>query len=233
MNVVITGATRGIGRAIAERFAATGYNIIACSRNESELQQMVNDFAVDFPKVSIQVKAVDNGDAAQVKAFGKWITESGVTPDILVNNAGYFIPATIQNEEEGTIEKMMEANVYSAYHLIRALLPAMVEKKQGHIFNICSIAAFKPMADAGSYGISKFALLGLTKHLREEMKPFGIKVTAVLPGATFSSSWDGSGMNPQRILDVKDVAAMVFAASQLSPMAVVEDIVIRPQLGDL
>lgn len=233
MNVVITGATRGIGRAIAEKFAAAGYNIIACSRKESELQQMLTDFATDFPAVTLQVNKVDIGDASQVKEFGKWITESGITPDVLVNNAGYFIPATIQHEEPGTIEKMMEVNVYSAYHLIRSFLPAMVEKKRGHIFNICSIAAFKPMADVGSYGVSKFALLGLTKHLREEMKPFGVKVTAVLPGATFSSSWDGSGIDPHRIVDVNDVAAMVFAASQLSPMAVVEDIVIRPQLGDL
>jgi short-subunit dehydrogenase len=233
MNVIITGATKGMGRAIAEQFATAGYDIVACARTEKDLQEMKNDFLSHFPAVSVVTKAVNIGDADQVKEFGKWIIDSGIIPDILVNNAGYFVPGSIHNEEEGTIEKMMEVNVYSAYHLIRALLPAMMQRKRGHIFNICSIAAFQPLPNVGSYGISKFALLGLTKHLREETKPHGIKVTAVLPGATFTGSWDGSDINPHRIMEANDIAKMVFASSQLSPMAVVEDMVVRPQLGDL
>jgi short-subunit dehydrogenase len=233
MNVIITGATKGMGRAIAEQFAAVGHNIVACARTEKDLQEMKNDFLTRFPKVLVIVKPVDTSDPQEVKEFGKWILDSKITPDVLVNNAGYFVPGSIYNEVDGTIEKMMQVNVYSAYHLSRTLLPAMMEKKQGHIFNICSIAAFEPLPNVGSYGISKFALLGLTKHLREEMKPYGVKVTAVLPGATFTGSWDGSDINPQRIMEANDVAKMVFASSQLSPMAVVEDIVLRPQLGDL
>lgn len=233
MNVIITGATKGMGRAIARQFAAAGYNIVACARTEKDLQEMKNDFASHFPEVQVIIKAIDLGDVVQVKDFGKWILDSNIAPDVLVNNAGYFVPGTIYAEEDGVIEKMMAVNVYSAYHLSRALLPVMMERKHGHIFNICSIAAFQPLPNVGSYGISKFALLGLTKHLREEMKPFGVKVTAVLPGATFSGSWDGSDINPQRIMEASDVAKMVFAASQLSPKAVVEDIILRPQLGDL
>jgi short-subunit dehydrogenase len=233
MNVIITGATKGMGRAIATQFAAAGHDIVACARSEKDLADMKNEFLSSFPNTSIAVRVVDTGDAEQVKSFGKWILDSEIAPDILVNNAGYFVPGTIYNEEEGTIEKMMEVNLYSAYHLSRTLLPVMMKRKQGHIFNIISIAAFQPLPNVGSYGISKFALLGLTKHLREEMKPHGIKVTAVLPGATFTGSWDGSDINPQRIMEANDVAKMVFACSQLSPMAVVEDIVLRPQLGDL
>lgn len=233
MNVIITGATKGMGRAIAQQFAAAGYNIVACARTEKDLLEMKNEFLSLFPGVTVTTKVIDIGDATQVKNLGKWILSTGITPDILVNNAGYFVPGSIYNEDEGTIEKMMEVNVYSAYHLSRALLPSMMERKHGHIFNICSIAAFQPLPNVGSYGISKFALLGLTRHLREEMKPYGIKVTAVLPGATFSGSWDGSDINPQRIMEANDVAKMVFASSQLSPMAVVEDIILRPQLGDL
>ncbi|MCW3115320.1 MAG: family NAD(P)-dependent oxidoreductase [Segetibacter sp.] len=233
MNVIITGATKGMGRAIAEQFAAAGYNIVACSRTEKDLQEMKDDFLARFPTISVTTKAVNIGDGEQIKGFGKWILDSQITPDVLVNNAGYFVPGTIHDEKDGTIEKMMEVNLYSAYHLTRTLLPAMMERKQGHIFNICSIAAFQPLPNVGSYGISKFALFGLTKHLREEMKPFGIKVTAVLPGATFSGSWEGSDIDPKRIMESNDVAKMVFAASQLSATAVVEDIILRPQLGDL
>ena len=233
MNVIITGATKGMGRAIAAQFAAAGYNIVACARSEKDLDEMKNNFLSQFSNISVAVRVVDTGDAKQVTSFGKWILNSKITPDVLVNNAGYFVPGTIHDEEDGTIEKMMAVNVYSAYHLSRTLLPAMMERKQGHIFNIISIAAFQPLPNVGSYGISKFALLGLTKHLREEMKPFGVKVTAVLPGATFTGSWNGSDIDPQRIMEANDVAKMVFAASQLSAMAVVEDIVLRPLLGDL
>lgn len=233
MNVIITGATKGIGHAIAEQFAAAGWDIIACSRNDKDLQEMKKDFLDRFPTVLVTIRTADIGDSKQIKNFGKWILDSQITPDILVNNAGYFVPGTIYGETDGTIEKMMEVNVYGAYHLTRTLLPAMMERKQGHVFNICSIAAFQSLPNVGSYGISKFALLGLTKHLREEMKPYGIKITAVLPGATFSGSWEGSDINPQRIMEANDVAKMVFAASRLSASAVVEDIILRPQLGDL
>lgn len=233
MNVVITGATKGIGRAIAEKFAENGYCIIACSRTQSDLDLLVENFNKRFPGISIFTKAVDTGNATEVKKFGNWIIENSWFPDILVNNVGYFIPGSIHTESEETLQKMMEVNVYSSYHLTRTLLPPMIEKKQGHIFNICSIASFTPLANVGSYGISKFALYGLTKNLREEMKPFGIKVTAVSPGSTFSSSWEGSDVDPTRIMEVDDVAKMVFASSQLSKGAAVEDIVLRPQSGDL
>ncbi|MBC7721603.1 MAG: SDR family oxidoreductase, partial [Pedobacter sp.] len=123
--------------------------------------------------------------------------------------------------------------LYSAYHLTRALLPKMMEQKSGSIFNICSIASLQAYANGGSYSISKYALLGFSKNLREELKPYGIKVSAVMPGATFTDSWAGSGINLERIMEANDVAKMVFAASQLSPQAVMEDIVLRPQLGDL
>jgi short-subunit dehydrogenase len=233
MNVIITGATKGIGRAIATQFAAAGCHIIAVARTQSKLQEMKNDLTARFPLAAVTTKSVDIGDRAQIKQFGYWLLENEISPDVLVNNAGYFVPGTIFNEEEGVIEKMMEVNLYSAYHLTRTLIPAMMERKKGHIFNICSIAAFQPLSNVGSYGISKFALLGLTRHLREEMKPYGIKVTAVLPGATFTGSWAGSDIDPERIMEAEDVAKMVFGSTQLSPMAVVEDIILRPQLGDL
>jgi short-subunit dehydrogenase len=109
----------------------------------------------------------------------------------------------------------------------------MMAQKHGHIFNICSIASLQAYANGGSYSISKFALAGFSKNLREEMKPYGVKVTAVYPGAAFTDSWSGSGVDPLRIMEAGDIAEIVYAASQLSPRATVEDIVLRPQLGDL
>ena len=138
----------------------------------------------------------------------------------------------VHDEPEGNLEKMIELNLYSAYYMTRHLLPVMMEKKSGHIFNICSIAALKAYKGGGSYSISKFALEGFSKNLRDEMKPFGIKVTSVHPGATFTRSWEGF-VEPERIMEAKDVADMIYAAASLSATACVEDIILRPQLGDL
>ena len=143
------------------------------------------------------------------------------------------MPGSIHTEEDGVIEQMITTNLYSAYHLTRVLLPAMLQAKSGHIFNMCSIASLQAYANGGSYSISKFALAGFSKNLREELKPHNIKVTAVYPGAVYTDSWSGSGVNPGRIMQPADVAELVYTVSQLSPQACVEEIVLRPQLGDL
>jgi short-subunit dehydrogenase len=232
MNIIITGASKGIGKAIAEQFAQDGHTILLCSRGEKTLYDAVSDLMTRFPQSTIKGKAYDMSDKVSVIEFAKWCLSYG-TPDIVINNAGQFIPGSIHDEEEGILELMMETNLYSAYHLTRQLLPEMIKAAKGHIFNICSIASLQAYANGGSYSISKFALLGFSKNLREELKPKGIKVTAVCPGATLSSSWDGLAIDPKRIMEIEDVAKMVFAAAKLSPMAVVEDIIMRPQLGDL
>jgi short-subunit dehydrogenase len=109
----------------------------------------------------------------------------------------------------------------------------MLSNHAGHIFNICSIASLAAYENGGAYSISKFALLGFSKNLRLELKDQGIKVTAVCPGAVYTNSWSGSGVDPKRIMEASDIAKMIYAATQLSTQAVVEDIVMRPQLGDL
>jgi short-subunit dehydrogenase len=150
-----------------------------------------------------------------------------------VNNAGYFIPGEISTEPEGTLESMIHANLYSAYHTTRGLVQAMKDKKSGHIFNMCSIASIKAYSNGGSYAISKFALLGFSKCLREELKEFGIRVTAILPGATRTASWDESDEPEERFMKPEDVADTIYSGYALSGRSVVEEIIIRPQLGDL
>ena len=116
--------------------------------------------------------------------------------DVLVNNAGLFDPGSVYNEPDGTLEHLMAVNLYSAYHVTRSVINHMIAQKSGHIFNMCSIASFKAYANGGAYSISKYALAGFSTNLREEMKPFGIKVTAVYPGAAFTDSWEESGVSP-------------------------------------
>ena len=232
MYIVVTGASRGIGKAIAKIFASNGHHLLLTSKNDFPLYKMVEELQTLFPNILIKAKPFDLSNKMQAIAFGNWCLQHAV-PDILINNAGAFEPGSIQNEPDELLEKQLSINLGGAYHLTRSLLPKMTAAKQGHIFNICSIAALKAYPQGGAYSISKYALHGFSKNLREELKEHHIKVTTVFPGAVLTDSWGDFDNSSNRILEADDVAKMIYAASQLSPGACVENIVIRPQLGDL
>ena len=232
MNVLVTGASRGIGKAIAEIFAGNGHELFLSSRNEVALYKVMEELQTKYPSVLIKAKAFDLSDKQQAKDLGNWCLKYNV-PDILVNNAGLFEPGSVYNEPEGTLESQLAINVSSAYHLTRILLPKMMVRKSGHIFNLCSIASLHAYKNGGAYSISKFAMYGFSKNLREEMKTYNIKVTSVHPGAVLTDSWSGYDNSSKRIMEAEDIAKMIYASTQLSAAACVEDIVIRPQLGDL
>jgi short-subunit dehydrogenase len=176
---------------------------------------------------------MDIGRKEKAILFGEWVVNNADSIDVLINNTGTFVQGNVSDEPDGALETMLEVNLFSAYNTTRTLLPKMKAQKYGHIFSICSIASMAAYPGGGAYSISKYALLGFTRNLRAELKEHGIKVTAVIPGAVYTDSWKGSGISPNRIMETEDLAKMIFAASQLSPQAVVEDIVLRPQLGDL
>jgi len=232
MTVLVTGASRGIGKAIAEIFAANGHDLFISSRNEVALYKAMEELQSKYSSISIKAKAFDLSNKELAKELGNWCLKYAV-PDILVNNAGSFEPGSVHNEPEGTLENQLATNVQSAYHLTRTLLPGMMKRKSGHIFNMCSIASLHAYHNGGSYSISKYALHGFSKNLREEMKPYNIKVTAIHPGAVFTDSWGDYDNSSSRIMEAGDIAKMIFACTQLSAGACVEDIVVRPQLGDL
>ena len=232
-KAVITGATKGIGRAIAESLASEGYDIAVCSRSQEDLEAMQKDFALRFPQVGFLMQIADVSKKEDVLSFAQTIDNQWHRVDVLVNNAGTYLPGAIHTEGEGRLETLIETNLYSAYYLTRALLPLMIDQKKGAIFNMCSVASTTAYPNGGSYSISKFALLGFSKNLREELKPHGIKVTAILPGATWSNSWAGFDAPEERLMQARDIAEVIMSALRMSAGAVIEDIVLRPQLGDL
>lgn len=233
MNAVITGASRGIGKATARIFAIHGYDLFLCSKNEEKLFATIAELKKDHPNISIEGQAFDMGYKQKTENFAEWVSGRAGRIDVLVNNAGNFIQGNVSDEPDGALEEMMSVNLYSAYHLTRGLLPGMMAAKQGHIFTVCSVASLAAYPNGGAYSISKFALLGFTKNLRKEMQPHGIKVTAVIAGAAYTDSWKGSGVSELRLMEAADIAKSIYNATQLSPQAVVEEIIIRPQLGDL
>ena len=231
MKVVVTGASQGIGKCIAEKFASEGADLFLVSRNMDKRQAWVREL-MDKHGVRISTYNADLSDKAQVIAFGQAVLEAFGGVDVLVNNAGVFEPGNVHDEADGALERAMAVNLYSAYHLTRVLLPAMMKARKGHIFNMVSVAALKAYPAGGSYSITKHALEGFSRNLREEMKPHGIKVTSVHPGAVWTPAWEGF-VERSRIMEVTDISALVWSASQLSVNACVEEIIVRPQLGDV
>lgn len=232
-KIVVSGGTKGIGRAIIEKFCSHGFEAVTCSRNKTDLQQLKEEMETTYPGTNIEVYQADLSNKEEVAAFADFIKKSGKVPDVLVNNTGVFIPGQVHTENDGVLEQMIETNLYSAYRLSRALVGDMISKKEGHIFNMCSIASITAYNNGGSYSISKFAMLGMSKALREELKDKGIRVTAVMPGATLTASWEGVDIPAERFMKSQDVAEACWAAWNMSKYSVVEEIVIRPQLGDL
>ena len=234
-NIVITGGTKGLGRALAEKFVKGGFNVAVCARSGNDLLALDNALAAMRANESQTIVTVkcDISKKEELKAFVSDVTHALGHVDVLVNNGGVFMPGQIFNEKDGLLEKLIETNLYSAYHLSRLLLPGMIKRNSGHIFNMCSVASIKAYPNGGSYSISKFAMLGLSKALREELMEFNIKVTALLPGATLTESWKGTELPESRFMKAEDVADLIWDIHHLSKNTVVEEVVLRPVLGDI
>lgn len=232
MHTIITGATKGIGLAIAHRFAEAGSDLALSARTEEDLVVLKTALTSKYPDINILIFAGDMGQRADVLAFAEQIKSAWNSVSVLVNNVGWYHPGEILTAEDGLLEKMMNINLFSAYHLTRATKDLLLAQPGSHIFNICSIASL--YAYPGSlYTITKFALRGFSQSLRQELKDKQLKVTAVLPGETWTPSWQDSGIDPARLMAAEEVARAVFDAWRMGPSAVVEEILLQPQLGNI
>ena len=225
--VLVTGASRGIGRAIVARFVREGCTVVACARGSAGLAEL----KADFPEVDCF--PCDMRDGAAVDALAREVQERHGTVDLLVNNAGAYRPGQIATEDDDALLDMLQANLFGAYRLTKRVLPAMVARRSGMVINVCSTASIAAYPNGGSYSIAKHALHGFSRNLREEMKPHGVRVVALLPGATLTASWEGVPLPPERLMPAEDVATIAWTAWSLSARSVVEDIVMRPQRGDI
>ena len=231
-TAIVTAGSRGIGRAVVLKLLDEGMNVITCSRSEAKLEALRQDVG-NRVRGTLNTISVDLSGKPGVETFLEFVRQHSTSVDLLVNNAGTFIPGKLSDEPEGVLESMIDLNLYSAYRVTRGVLPGMIENKQGHIFNMCSVASVTPYISGGSYCITKFALLGFSKVLREEMKEYGIRVTSILPGATLSDSWEGVDLPEERFMPVGDIADTIFNIYRLTNRTVVEEIILRPQLGDI
>ncbi|AMS27164.1 short-chain dehydrogenase [Bacteroidetes bacterium UKL13-3] len=227
--IVVSGCTKGIGRAICNHFAANGFSIVGYARSNADVSEMQNALQKQYPKQQFYLTATDASNKKEVLAFATFVQSKFLHVDVLVNNAGVFLPGSILEEKDGTLETLIETNVYSAYYLTKALHKNI----KRNIFNICSIASLQAYPAGASYTISKFALLGFSKQLREELMHSNIKVTSVMPGAVLTNSWSGTDLPESRFIQSVDIGKMIYSVYELSEGAVVEELLIRPQLGDI
>lgn len=232
MNVIITGATKGIGKAIATIFLKNNANIAICSRHQAELEEIRARWGVTYPNTNILIKEVDLSDKMAIESFANYVNNEWGKVDILINNAGVFEYGLLKEEPIDQLSDLLNINVLGVHYLTRFILPFLT-KPHGQIINICSIASRKPIKNSGSYSVSKYALLGYTENLREELREEKIKVTAVLPSATWSNSWKGTTLPKDRLMATDEVARAIWNLTQLDETAVIEEIILRPPLGDV
>jgi short-subunit dehydrogenase len=232
-TILVSGCTKGIGLSVVWQFAQQGFNVAGCARNEQDLKDLFTQLSMKFPKQQFFMEACDVSNTELLKVFATDVLNEFKQIDVLVNNAGIFMPGAILEEEDGAFEKQYLTNVSSAYYLCRIIGAHMVKQGSGHIFNVCSTASITAYTNGGSYAISKYAMLGLNQVLREELKPKKVKVTAILPGATLTNSWNGTNLPPERFIPATDIGKLIWGAYDLSPQTNVEEILVRPIEGDI
>jgi len=229
---VITGASRGIGRSIAIKFASNGFDLFIGGTNPNTLIELQRELEHDF-QCKCSFFAADLSVENQCKLFADAILSEYSSIDVLVNNAGVFLGGKMMEEDSSQLAKMMNTNLFSAYWVSKFLWNSFTENARSHVFNMCSIASFTAYAAGGSYSISKFALHGFSKSLRLEGLEKGIRVTSIMPGATLTDSWAGVDLPESRFMKPMDVADSLFAAWSINQTTVMEEVVLRPILGDI
>ncbi|MFM7497922.1 MAG: SDR family oxidoreductase [Bacteroidota bacterium] len=224
---VVTGMSRGIGREITQQLLAQGWKVVGCSRRSQQALGW-SDSTGRLHYVTADLSSRDGCDV-----FLGEVQRIVDRVDLLVHNAGAFVGDTLLDAPDGQLESQMALHVYSAYRLSRGLFPLLKKSHRPYVFTLCSVASLRAYPGGASYCISKFALLGLTKMLRQEWIQEGIAVTAILPGAVYTDSWAGSPWPEERLMPASDVAAALLHAYGSSPRTVLEEILLRPFEGDL
>lgn len=231
--VLITGASQGIGAAIARTFAAEvpGVRLALVARNERRLAAVARACATDGATAG--VFACDVADETSVAAMAAAVLERFRRVDVLVNNAGKFAGAPLAEMTAAQFDALIAANLRSVFLVSRAFVPAMVKRGRGDVFNMSSIAGLVAYPGGAGYSAAKFGVGGLSKVMRAELRDKGVRVCCVYPGATWSPSWKGSGVAAGRMMPAADVARAFLDVYRLSRRTVVEEIVLRPQRGDV
>jgi len=232
--ILITGASQGIGAAIAKVFANSlgkGVRLALVARNGKNLAAVARVCAK--AGATAETFVCDVADEGAVSAMAAAVAKRFGTVDVLINNAGVFAAAPFAETTVAEFDRIVAANLRSAFLVTKAFVPAMMKRKSGDVFFMSSIAGLGAYPNSTAYCAAKFGVTGIAAVLRAETRDKGVRVCCVHPGATWAPSWSGSGVAEERIMPAPDVARAFFDIYRLGRNTVVEEIVLRPQLGDL
>lgn len=228
--VVITGASKGIGKRIALHFARVSeHPLVLLARDKKRLEQTKEE-CLSAGASKVFLKACD---LTKEEELNKLVLPDGFkNVGVLINNAGTFMTAPFQETSLDQLYRQFDINVVTTFNTSQHFLPIMKKSDKAFILNICSVASLRGKKNSTAYVTSKHATLGLTRSLREELKDTNIAVTAVNLSSTYSTSWEGSGVDENRLIDPDDLAMLLHSITKLSKRTVVEEILIRPMQGD-
>lgn len=223
---LITGASRGIGFAVAQRLAQMGANLCICARN----QEILASAARELEREGTEVVAIPADMAKPTEIASLTLrAEQALGPvDILVNNAGvgYFGP--FQDASDENWDAVLDTNLKAVFLLSKAVVPAMIRRKTGHIVNIASLAGKNAFAGGAIYCASKWGLLGLTACMAEDLRSHGIRVSAVCPGSVATDFTPHVGKDQSKMLQPQDIAHAVEMIVSQEPQSFISEILLRP-----
>ena len=232
-HILVTGASQGIGAAIAAIFAReTRGRLSLVARQIGKLRGIAKQCRAEGAEAAEAFRC-DVSDARAVHEMARQVRSRMGEVDVIVNNAGSFRPEPLMKMSLIGFEAMLSANLRSAFLVTREFAPAMAKRRRGDIFFMASVAGFRGFPQGGAYVAAKHGVVGLARAFRAELKSRGVRVVTILPGATWSPSWEGSGVPRERMMAAEDVARAFYDAYRLSRRTVVEEIILRPQLGDV
>jgi short-subunit dehydrogenase len=234
--VLLTGATSGIGKHTALALAKAGYPLALVARSQDKLQQVCAEIeSLHIEGAVASYFPQDLTDLANLASLIEKIENDRGDIGILINNAGmgYIKPLLETPIQEW--QKVLDLNLTAVFALIQPVVRRMVERREGLVLNLCSIAALKTFPDWGAYSASKFALLALSRTLAQEVRAYGVRVTALCPGAVDTPLWDSlnAGFDRNQMLSAETIAQWIVQTLALPPQAVLEEAVLMPAGGAL
>jgi 3-oxoacyl-[acyl-carrier protein] reductase len=223
---LITGSSRGIGLAIARSLGRLGAKLSLCSRRADKLESAAAEMRGEG--ASVITTAVDVTRSNDIGMLVQKTEESLGAIDVLVNNAGigYFGP--FQGTSESDWDAVLDTNLKAVFLLSKAVAPGMIERRTGHIINIASLAGKNAFAGGALYCASKWGLLGLTECMAEDLRQYGIRVSAICPGSVATDFSPHAGKDARKMLQPEDIAHAVETIVTQSPQSFISEILLRP-----
>ncbi len=233
LNILITGASRGMGRAISKKISSRCKKLLITSSCEETLDTGLSALKSIYKGDLYGCYADHSNPILASEKISNWAHEYLDSLDALILNAGMYIEGDLCNINDSDFENNLDVNFRVNHYLVKNLIDLLKLSNNPRIIIIGSTAAYEKYPLVPTYGVAKYALRGYSVNLRAELMKFGIGVTFISPGGTLTDMWEGEVLPENRLLEPEDIAKIIDNLFSLSEQAVVEELIVRPILGDI